>query len=220
MSRRAGSRDSPEARLDEGLAALGMAFDADTRRRLLAQLAELQKWNAAYNLTAVRDPGEMLARHLLDSLAVLPAIEALGLPLSRIADIGSGGGFPGVPLAIACPWREVTVLDSNGKKARFLRHLQRTLALPNLAVVESRAEDWRPMPRVDAVISRALAPLPDFVRLTAHLVAANGRWLAMKGKLAAEELNGLSEDVGILNIVPLQVPGLDEERHLVVVARR
>lgn len=209
-----------EDRLQLSLSALALELTPAQRDALLLQLAELQRWNQAYNLTAVRDPGAMLSRHLMDSLAVIPALRQLQMQPRRLLDVGSGAGYPGIPLAVALPQTAVCVLDSNDKKARFLRHAQRVLGLPNLQVEEARVEAYQPGLPYDVIISRAFAALPEFVRLTRHLLAPGGRWLAMKGKLAADELDHLPEGIGILNIVPLEVPELAEERHLIVVAPR
>jgi len=180
---------------------------------LLAYLDELARWNLAYNLTAIRQPLEMVTRHLLDSLVLLPEIRG------PLIDVGSGAGLPGLPLAMAQPHLAVTVLDSNGKKARFLRHVVRTLGLANVEVAESRAEAWRPAERYACVVSRAFARLGDFLTLTAHLAGDDGRWLAMKGKLDAEELAQVPEGFRIVDVKPLTVPGLPEARHLVIAAR-
>lgn len=203
--------DPLRASLEAGLAALGLP--APLSIALLAYLDELQKWNAAYNLTAVREPGEMVTRHLLDSLVMHPYVRG------PLLDVGSGAGLPGIPLAIARPELQVTVLDSNGKKARFLRHAVRALKLGNVKVVEARVEDYQPARPFAAVTSRAFASLRDFFSLTAHLLAADGQWLAMKGKLDPQETQDLPAGVGIVDIKPLQVPGLAEARHLVIAAR-
>lgn len=202
-----------------GLEKLGL--DAGAAPALLAYLAELRKWNRAYNLSGVRNEAEMVTRHLLDSLAVLPALADAGLAVSgqRLIDVGSGAGLPGLVLAIAAPRLQVTVLDSSGKKARFMRHAQRTLALSNAEVVEARAEDHAPGAPYDYVISRAFAALGDFLHATAPLGAANGKWLAMKGKLDRDEQDDLPEGFEIVDVKPLTVPGLNEARHLVIAAR-
>lgn len=205
----------PQALLREGLAQLHL--DTALHAPLLDYLQELRRWNAAYNLTAVRDPAQMVTRHLLDSLAVLPALD---LPAhARLLDVGSGAGLPGLPLALARPDWTVHVLDSNGKKARFLRHAVRTLALANVEVIESRAELHAPAQPYDGVISRAFASLADFVHGTQHLLAARGRWLAMKGRLDENELAALPARISPPQILPLSVPGLDEARHLIVFTR-
>lgn len=180
---------------------------------LLRYLGELVLWNKAYNLTAVREPVEMVARHLLDSLTLLPHVSG------RVADVGTGAGLPGVPLAIANPGLHVTLLDSNGKKTRFLRHAQRTLALTNVDVVEARAESFRPEQPYDCIVSRAFGSLDEFLAATAHLGAASARWVAMKGKLDAKEIAVLPAGFEVRESRRLTVPGLDEERHVVIAAR-
>ncbi len=197
--------------LEAGLAAL--ALPAPLSAALLAYLEELEKWNAAYNLTAIRDAREMVTRHLLDSLVMHLYVK------DPLLDVGSGAGLPGIPLALALPDLQVTVLDSNGKKARFLRHAVRALKLPNVAVVEARVEDYHPAQPFAAITSRAFASLGDFFRLTTHLLAPDGQWLAMKGKLDDSEMQNLPAGVGIVDIKALKVPGLAEARHLVVAAR-
>jgi 16S rRNA (guanine527-N7)-methyltransferase len=186
--------------------------DPLVRARLAAFLAELIKWNRAYNLTATRDAGEIVTRHVLDSLALLPLLHG------RVLDVGSGAGFPAVPLALARPDLDVTALDSNGKKARFLRHVQRTLEIPNLAIVESRVEHFRPAQPFDVVVSRAFGALGEFFALTKNLLAPAGEWVAMKGKLDSRELAGIPDDVEIREKRRLRVPGLDEERHAIIAA--
>lgn len=205
----------PEDLLARGLEALEL--DVDLGEPLLRYVAELLKWNAAYNLTAVRDPAEMVARHLLDSLAVLAPIAALGI--TRLIDVGSGAGLPGLVLAVARPDWEIDVLDSNGKKARFLRHAVRTLGLRNVAVIEARAEQHRPERPYIGVLSRAFSALGDFVRTTEHLLADDGYWLAMKGRLDDNEIAGLADLVSAPRCLALAVPGLREERHLVIATR-
>ena len=154
-----------------------------------------------------------MTRHLLDSLVMLPYVQG------PLLDVGSGAGLPGIPLALANPALQVTVLDSNGKKARFLRHAVRVLKLGNVEVVEARVEDYQAAQPFAAITSRAFAALGDFFRLTDHLLASNGQWLAMKGKLAPYETQNLPAGVGIVDIKSLKVPGLAETRHLVVASR-
>ncbi|HZP88827.1 MAG TPA: 16S rRNA (guanine(527)-N(7))-methyltransferase RsmG [Burkholderiales bacterium] len=180
------------------------------RARLSAFLAELSKWNRAYNLTAIRDPKEIVTRHVLDSLSILPLVHG------RVLDVGSGAGFPAVPLALANPELRVTALDSNGKKARFLRHVQRTLEIPNLEVVESRVESYRSDKMFDVITSRAFSALGEFIALTRHLLAPGGAWIAMKGKIDAQELAGIPDDVEIRENRRLSVPGLSEDRHAII----
>jgi len=200
-----------EGRLLRGLAQLGI--DAAHAPALLAYLAELLKWNAAYNLTSVREPEAMVTRHLLDSLVLHPHVRG------PLLDVGSGAGLPGIPLAIADPALAVTVLDSNGKKVRFLRHAVRALKLGNVTVVEARVEDYKPDRPFAVITSRAFASLNDFFIGSEHLLAAGGHWLAMKGKLDPQETQDLPAGVGIVDIKPLKVPGLAEARHLVIAAR-
>lgn len=199
------------AQLEAGVRALKLDLPAPVLQRLMAYQAELEKWNTAYNLTAIRTPSEMVTKHLLDSLAVLPWAQG------RVLDVGAGAGLPGLVLAIANPALSVTVLDSNGKKARFMRHAARTLGLANVEVAESRVEDWQ-APAYDRIVSRAFAALADFVGATRHLLAPGGQWLAMKGKLDTAELAAVPAAVEIRETRRLQVPGLDEDRHLIIAA--
>jgi len=209
--------------LAAGAARLGIALPGGAAEALERSVDELLKWNSAYNLTAVRDRDDILVRHLLDSLSILPWLDrhfaetAIAVP--RLLDVGSGGGFPGIPLAILRPEWHCTLLDSNGKKARYLRHLQRTLGLGNVVVEEVRVEEFRAAARFDVITSRAFASLHDFTQLSEHLLNVGGRWLAMKGKLLPDELQQLPEGIGIVNTTPVAVPGLDEERHLIALAR-
>lgn len=199
--------------LETGLEALGI----DTARAdpLLAYLALLQRWNRAYNLTAVRDPREMLSRHLLDSLAMLPWLD----DMSRLADLGSGPGLPGIPLAIARPQLSVALVESNGKKARFLRQALRELGLDNASVHESRIEAFDAAGRFEAITARALATLPEILRLGGSLLAPEGRLLALKGVLPEDEIAALPAGWRVRSLHRLKVPGLEAERHLVVVVR-
>ncbi|TWT22461.1 16S rRNA (guanine(527)-N(7))-methyltransferase RsmG [Luteimonas marina] len=201
------------APLEAGLAELGLAPSlADP---LLAYLALLQRWNATYNLTAIRDPQQMVVLHLLDSLAMAPHVAGL----TSLADLGTGPGLPGIPLAIAHPGLQVTLVESNGKKARFLREAVRQLGLGNARVAESRAETLDEPGRHAAITARALATLPDIVAVGGHLLAPGGRLLAMKGVRPDEEIAALPAGWRVEAVHPLRVPGLAAERHLVVVAR-
>ncbi len=199
----------PDARLKNGLAQLGLA-QAPLESQLLAYLDELERWNAAYNLTAVRDRDEMVTRHLLDSLAVLPFVSG------RVLDVGSGAGLPGIPLALVNPALQVTLLDSNGKKARFMRQAKRVLKLTNIEIVQSRVENYQPAQTFDRVISRAFASLPDFLSACARLVSLEGSLLAMKGRLDPEEMSEIPTEIRLIETKKLVVPGLNEERHLVI----
>lgn len=195
--------------LEAGLASLGLST-AGLADRLLAYLALLDKWNRAFNLSAIRDPQEMVTRHLLDSLAILP-----WLPEGRLLDVGTGAGLPGLPLALAWPELEVVLLDSNGKKTRFLRQVRQELGIANVEVVDARVEAYVPPTPFDAITSRAFASLSQFVTLTRSLQAPGGRWLAMKGRLDENELAETS-GIGVkLQVHRLTVPGLDADRHLI-----
>ena len=199
--------------LQRGLSTLGL--DAATLAPpLLQYLALLDRWNRTYNLTAIRDPREMVTRHLLDSLAMHPFVER-----GTLADLGTGPGLPGIPLAIAKPDLQVTLVESNGKKARFLREAARQLGLGNVQVAESRIEAFRPGTPFDAITARALATLPLILELGGHLPGPGGRLLAMKGVVPDEEIAALPAGWRLAAVHPLRVPGLDAERHLVEVAR-
>jgi 16S rRNA (guanine527-N7)-methyltransferase len=200
------------AELDAGLAAL--ALDPALAMPLLAYLALLDRWNRTYNLTAIRDPREMVGKHLLDSLAMHPYIGA-----GNLADLGAGAGLPGIPLAIAKPGLRLTLVESNGKKARFLREAVRTLGLANARVAESRAEALDEPGAYDAITARALATLPLIIALGGHLLKPGGRLLAMKGAVPDDEIASLPAGWRVESVQPLTVPGLAAERHLVVVAR-
>lgn len=203
--------------LDAGLAALGLA-DA-LAAPLLDYLALLERWNRAYNLTAVRDPREMVGKHLLDSLAMLQALDGYADGGARLADLGTGAGLPGIPLAIARPGLQVTLVESNGKKARFLREAVRALGLPNARVAESRIEALAEAAAYELITARALASLALIVELGGHLLAPAGRLLAMKGAVPDEEIAALPAGWAVERVLPLMVPGLVGERHLVVVSR-
>ncbi len=200
------------ASLDAGLLELGVEASGSQRAALLEYLSLLLRWNQSFNLTAVRDPLAMVSRHLLDSLAILPHVPEAG---QRIIDVGTGGGLPGVPLAIMQPENTLELLDSNGKKTRFLFQVKTVLGLANMAVRHARAEDWAPGETYDIVVSRAFASLPDMVSCCAHLCDSETRLLAMKGQVPEDELAGLGPGVRVVALHALQVPGLDEDRHLV-----
>ena len=199
--------------LDAGLSALGL--DPALAGPLLDYLALLQRWNATYNLTAIRDPRAMVTLHLLDSLAMHAHLGGT----ATLADLGTGPGLPGIPLAIARPSLQVTLVESNGKKARFLREAVRQLRLGNARVAESRAEALDEPGAFDAITARALATLPDILAVGGHLPRPGGRLLAMKGVVPREEIAALPPGWRLESVHPLAVPGLDGERHLVVVVR-
>lgn len=215
--------------LARGLIALGLDPHAPVERAtvvagddgtlagaLLAYLALLLRWNATYNLTAIREPREMLTKHLLDSLAMAPQLRGL----SRLADLGTGPGLPGIPLALATPGLAVTLVESNGKKARFLREAVRQLGLaPRVRVLESRAEAVTEPGAFEAITARALDRLAGIIRVGGHLLAADGRLLAMKGQHPADELAELPPGWALAAVHRLTVPGLIGERHLVELHR-
>jgi 16S rRNA (guanine527-N7)-methyltransferase len=213
----AASESAAPAALQDGLATLGL--DPALAPRLLAYRDLLARWNRTYNLTAVRDPAQMVVRHLLDSLALAPQLAALAARGGRLADLGTGPGLPGIPLAIALPGLQVALVESNGKKARFLREAVRVLGLDNVRVVESRIEAYDAPGRFDAITARALATLPRILELGGHLLAPGGQLLAMKGQRPDEELAALPETWRVASVQPLAVPCADGERHLVVVER-
>lgn len=205
-------RDRLRHRLDEGLAALGLDLPDSVRGRLIDYVELLARWNSAYNLTAVRDPGEMVARHLLDSLAIAAHVSGASL-----ADLGTGAGLPGIPLALLQPERQFTLVDSNGKKARFLREAVRSLKLANVRVFEGRVQD---VPgQFDCITARAFATLADMLNWAGGLLADGGSWLAMKGKLQDEEIAALPAGFRIEQTLALAVPGTVGERHLIVIRK-
>ena len=202
---------SDRDRLAGGLRELDLSLPEEQVSALLAYRDLLVKWNRAFNLTAVRDPGEMIARHLLDSLAVLPHLEQ-----GHTLDVGTGAGLPGIPLAIARPDQTFTLLDGNGKKARFVRQARRELGLENVEVVHARVEQYRKAP--SQIISRAFAALPDMLAVTGSLIAPETRVLAMKATAVERELAELPAG-WTARVEPLVVPGLAETRVLVIIRR-
>ncbi len=201
-------------RLAEGLAALPLALDARATRQLLAYLQLLDKWSVAFNLTAIRDPEQMVTRHLLDSLSILPWLQG-----PRVLDVGTGAGLPGLPLAVARPDLAFTLLDANAKKTRFITQAVGELGLKNVEVVQNRAENYRPSEQFDTLVSRAFASIADMLAATRHLCAPHGRFLAMKGVYPEKELAGVPAEMAI-DTVALRVPGLAAERHLVILTPR
>lgn len=191
--------------------ALGLSLPPEAVARLLALLDLLAKWNRVYNLTAIRERSRWVSHHLLDCLAVVPH-----LPPGRVADVGSGAGFPGLPIAVACPARKVLLLESNNKKGAFLRQAVADLEIGNADVEVTRAELYRPQHGFEVVISRAFAELAEFVRIARHLCATNGRLLAMKGVFPDEEIAHLPA-AAVERVVALEVPTLQAKRHLVIV---
>ena len=203
--------DALAAPLREGVQALGLMLSDATQQQLLSFMALIQKWTRVYNLTAVRDPQEMLTHHLLDSLSALtPLLRYTDGQSIRLLDVGSGGGLPGVVLAICRPEIQVTCVDTVGKKAAFIRQVAVTLRLPNLRGLHARVESVQE--RYDVVCSRAFASLKDFTQWSQSAVAERGVWMAMKGKMPTDEMAQLPPDVEVFHVEPLTVPGLDAER--------
>jgi len=202
--------------LTQGAATLRVALDARQHELLMGYLALLIKWNKAYNLTAVRNPDEMVSRHLLDSLSVVPFVAERG---NDWLDVGSGGGMPGVPLAILFPERRFTLLDSNGKKTRFLTQVKLELGLDNLSVVNARVEAFRPEQPFAGIVSRAFSALEDFANWTRHLGDRDTHWLAMKGLRPDDELARMPDDFKVEAEHTLAVPGCQGQRHLLILRR-
>ena len=198
----------------DGARALALDLDQAQLDKLVAHLDLLDDWNQRMNLTAIRDRPAQLTKHLLDSLTVLPYLHG-----ERIADVGSGAGFPGIPLAIVEPHRHFSLVESTGKKCRFLEHVRDTLQLANVEVVQSRAEAYKPDMRFDTVIARAVGPVADLVKVAGALVVGGGRLLAMKGRYPEDELAARLNGWKVAAVHPLTVPGLGEERHLVELCR-
>jgi len=196
--------------LHRGIKELGLSVDSDTEQKLIDYLQLLVKWNKVFNLTAIRDPQQMVSHHLLDSLAVLPHLQT-----GRWLDVGCGAGLPGLVLAICQPDWSITLLDSNSKKTGFVQQAIIELGLQNAQVRCARVEDVDAGEKYNGIISRAFTELGDFLRVTRHLMAEEGRWVAMKG-LPDKEVPGVPQDCTILKIVPLKVPGLGAARCLVI----
>ena len=201
-----------ESDLAAGIAAMRLDVPADAQAKLLAYLDLLVKWNRAYNLTAVRDPVEMVSRHLFDSLAALPFVRG-----KNLADLGSGAGLPGIPLAIARPGLAVTLIESNGKKARFLREAVRSLPLANVRIEQARVQDATGT--FDTIVARAFASLADMLAWGGHLLAPEGRWLALKGHADPAEIAAVPGTFRVTAVRALQVPGADGERCAIELAR-
>jgi len=206
--------DSPDSRLAAGASRLGIALAPAQRAALATLAAELADWNTRVNLTSITAPDAVVDKHLLDSLAVRPLLKGL-----TVADVGTGAGFPGLPLAIADPDRRFTLIESTGKKVKFIRHVVEKLALPNVEVVLGRAESYRPARPFDIVLARALGPLAGFVQVAGHLAGRRGRLLAMKGKVPEDEMKALPAGWKVVAVHPVAIPGLDAERCVVELAR-
>ena len=201
-------------RLASLLKAAGISLSDQQKEQLVAYVGLLDKWNKAYNLTSVRDPQQMLVRHILDSIVVAPHLKG-----ERFIDVGTGPGLPGIPLAIVLPQAHFTLLDSLGKRVRFLRQVQHELGLPNITPVQSRVEAFPSEPPFDGVISRAFASLQDMVNWCHHLPSAQGQFYALKGVRPDDEIASLPAGFRLVSVKALQVPELDGERHLVIIGR-
>lgn len=198
--------------LTRDLETMGVVLDTAARGKLLEFLELLAKWNKIYNLTAVRELEQMIPRHLLDSLAVLPYLRG-----QRVLDIGSGAGLPGIPLALARPDSQFVLLDSNAKKIRFITQAVHELKIANVEVVNAAVEKFQPPAKFDTLVARAFAAIPDMLSSCRHLCAPGGVVLAMKGVFPQEEIAAVGPEFGVSRVIPLHVPGLDAARHLVVI---
>ena len=197
-----------------GAAQLGVTLDDARAAQLIRLLDELDDWNQRMNLTAIRERGQQITKHLLDSLAVHQHLRG-----ERIVDIGTGAGFPGLPLAIVNPAAHFTLVDSTAKKLKFVAHVTGSLGIANVETVHTRAEAYKPKERFDCVLSRAVGPVETFVKWSGHLCVGGGRLLAMKGRYPTDELTKLPSGWKLAAVHRLNVPGLDEERHLVEICR-
>lgn len=210
-----GSRqDQLAIQLELGIQALGLELGSEAQSQLLRHLELLEKWNRIHNLTAVQDKAKAVSVHLLDSLSVVPHLEG-----KRFLDVGSGAGFPGIPIAVARPDIQMDLLDSNHKKYAFLKQAIAELGLKNARAVCERVESWRPAGQFDCIISRALAEIAEFVALVKHLLAPGGVIAAMKGLHPVEEIERVPPDFRVRQVHALAVPGLGAERHLVLIER-
>lgn len=198
--------------LAEGIAELSIELDVATQTKLLEFVHLLAKWNQAYNLTAVRQPDQMVIRHLLDSLVIAPYLRGVS-----VLDVGTGPGLPGIPLALACPALHFTLLDSNGKKIRFVTQALAELGLENADVVQSRVEDYRPAEHFDTIIARAYASIAEMLNQSQHLLAEQGQFLIMKGAYPLAEVDAMPAGFKISAVHQLKVPMLDAERHLLII---
>ena len=201
----------PGELLEEGIYELGLDDRLAGDKLLMEYVTELLNWNRVYNLTSVRKPADIITRHILDSLTLIPHLNG-----ERILDVGTGAGLPGIALAIACPERDFVLLDSSSKKLRFVQQTLGILQLENVTLENCRLEDYRPEVLFDTIICRAFSDLPDFYKFTARLCSDNGRMLAMKGVYPMTEIECMQDKTLIDDVVALKVPGLDAERHLVI----
>lgn len=201
--------------LASGISFLNLAIESDKQQSMLDFLGLLVKWNQAYNLSGIKDPKKMLSLHLLDSLSILPFIKG-----NRILDVGTGAGLPGIPLAICLPESHFTLLDSNGKKMRFVFQSSSALKLQNIAIIQQRVESYQSTEAFDIVLSRAFSTLKQMIDLTAHLLAPQGRILAMKGQFPQQEIAEIPEAFRVLEVHELKLPGETATRHLLELGRQ
>jgi 16S rRNA (guanine527-N7)-methyltransferase len=209
-------RDELILLLKKGADSMSVLLTEQQAQLLTNYVIEFDKWNKAYNLSAVRDLRQMVFRHLLDSLSVVPFLKRTTHSMMNIMDVGTGGGLPGIPLAIMFPDKQFTLLDSNGKKTRFLFHIKTLLQLDNVAIEHYRVENFKPDKKADAIISRAFASLQDMTESCAHLLKDEGIFMAMKGLYPTEELAVIAAKVTLIESIKLQVANTDGERHLII----
>jgi 16S rRNA (guanine527-N7)-methyltransferase len=203
-----------DSALQKGLAAQGLQVEEPARAAMLQYLGLLQRWNKAYNLTSIKDPLQMLSYHLLDSLSIGPHLQG-----RLFIDVGTGAGLPGIPLAITHPDKTFSLLDSNGKKIRFLFQIKTALQLSNVKEMQGRVEEYKPEQRYDGVISRAFASLTDMIKGSEHLLASGGYFYAMKGRYPDKELSELPKGYKVEQVIELDVPTLDQQRHLIIIKK-
>jgi len=203
-----------DSALKEGIAAQGLQVEDEARAAMLQYLGLLQRWNKAYNLTSIKDPAQMLSYHLLDSLSIGPHLQG-----RSFIDVGTGAGLPGIPLAVTHPDKTFSLLDSNGKKVRFLFQIKTALLLSNVKEMQGRVEEYQPEKLYDGVISRAFASLTDMIEGSQHLLTAGGYFYAMKGRYPDKELSELPKGYKVEQAIELDVPTLDQQRHLIIIKK-
>lgn len=209
------NKKSLKARLAKGLNEQKLVLSDEIQDKLIDYLELLAKWSNTHNLTAVTNPETMVSLHLLDSLSILPYVTG-----DRVIDVGTGAGLPGLVLAIACPQKKITLLDSNRKKTIFLTHVVHKLAVSNVEIVQHRVENFKPQAPFDVIISRAFSSLQQMVEYTLHLAGKQSLFLAMKGQYPSEEMAALPEQIEIVDVLPCQVPLLTAQRHIVLLRKK